>query len=168
MFNKNELNDKLVSELREMAKSFGVENEDKSDGQGKNNGLRLQQAEDLTNWLATQPTGSQDPDYLLVGDFNSYAQENPITRLDAYGYKNLLPMHSYSYVYDGFWGSLDHALATSSMTNQVTRAAKWHINSDEATVLDYNTEFKTPEQITFDPDQFVKLKNEANRDAWKD
>ena len=29
-------------------------------------------------------------------------------------------------------------------------------------------EGKIPEQITFDPDQFVKLKNEANRDAWKD
>lgn len=29
-------------------------------------------------------------------------------------------------------------------------------------------EGKTPEQITFDPDQFVKLKDEANRDAWKD
>lgn len=29
-------------------------------------------------------------------------------------------------------------------------------------------EGKTPDQITFDPDQFVKLKDEANRDAWKD
>ena len=28
MFNTNELNDKLVSELREIAKSFGVENTD--------------------------------------------------------------------------------------------------------------------------------------------
>lgn len=29
-------------------------------------------------------------------------------------------------------------------------------------------EGKTPAQIKFDPDQFVKLKDEANRDAWND
>ncbi|PNK60477.1 alanine/glycine:cation symporter family protein [Psychrobacter sp. FDAARGOS_221] len=29
-------------------------------------------------------------------------------------------------------------------------------------------EGKSPDQITFDPDRFVKLKNEANRDAWDD
>lgn len=29
-------------------------------------------------------------------------------------------------------------------------------------------EGKTPEQITFNPDNFVKLKDEVNRDAWKD
>lgn len=29
-------------------------------------------------------------------------------------------------------------------------------------------EGKSPEEITFNPDQFVKLKDEANRDAWSD
>ncbi|WP_131668025.1 alanine/glycine:cation symporter family protein [Psychrobacter pygoscelis] len=29
-------------------------------------------------------------------------------------------------------------------------------------------EGKTPEQIKFDPDKFIKLKNEVNRDAWSD
>lgn len=127
--------------------SAGPANEDKGDGQAKNNEVRTQQAEDLKNWLATQPTGSSDPDYLLIGDFNAYAMEDPMVYLDAYNYKNLLPSSSYSYVYDGFWGSLDHALATPDMANQVTKAVKWHINADEATILDYNTEFKTPEQV---------------------
>lgn len=127
--------------------SFGPGNEDKLDGQGRNNEVRVQQAEDLKNWLDTRPTGSQDPDYLLIGDFNAYAQEDPILYLDAYGYKNLFPLTSYSYVYDGQWGSLDHALATPGLMSQVTRAVKWHINSEEAMILDYNTEFKTPAQV---------------------
>ncbi len=126
--------------------SFGTGNEDKGDGQGRNNEVRVQQAEDLKNWLETRPTGTEDPDYLLIGDFNSYAQEDPLLYLDAYGFKNLFPLSSYSYVYDGHWGSLDHALATPGMMDQVTRAVKWHINSEEALVLDYNTEYKTPEQ----------------------
>ena len=27
---------------------------------------------------------------------------------------------------------------------------------------------KSPDQITFDPDKFIKLKDEANRHAWDD
>lgn len=127
--------------------SFGADNEDKGDGQGRNNEVRVQQAEDLKNWLETRPTGTEDPDYLLIGDFNAYAMEEPLQYLDGYGYKNLFRTTSYSYVYDGFWGSLDHALATPGMVSQVTRAVKWHINSEEAMVLDYNTEYKTPEQV---------------------
>lgn len=127
--------------------SFGAGNEDKGDGQGRNNEVRVQQAVDLKNWLATSPTGSQDPDYLLIGDFNAYGQEDPLLYLDTQGYKNLFPLSSYSYVYDGQWGSLDHALATPGLAGQVTKAVKWHINSEEAMVLDYNTEFKTPEQV---------------------
>lgn len=136
--------------------SAGAGNEDKNDGQGRNNELRVQQAEDLKNWLDTRPTGTEDPDYLLMGDFNSYALEDPLQYLNSYGYKSLFPMTSYSYVYDGFWGSLDHALATPGMTAQVTRAVKWHINSEEAPILDYNTEFKTPEQVQnyYDPSVF--------------
>jgi predicted extracellular nuclease len=30
---------------------------------------------------------------------------------------------------------------------QVAGAAEWHINSDEPVVLDYNVEFKTPNQV---------------------
>lgn len=127
--------------------SFGPGNEDKGDGQGRNNEVRVYQAADLRNWLDTRPTGTEDPDYLLIGDFNAYAREDPMLYLDAYGYKSLFPMSSYSYVYDGHWGALDHALATPGLMSQVTRAVKWHINSEEAMILDYNTEFKTSEQV---------------------
>lgn len=136
--------------------SVGVGNEDKGDGQGRNNLLRVQQAEDLSTWLATRPTGTEDTDYLLIGDFNAYALEEPMEYFKKEGYTSLFSPKSYSYVYDGFWGSLDHALASPSLISQIRRAYKWHINADEAPVLDYNTEFKTADQVKhyFDPSPF--------------
>ncbi len=54
---------------------------------------------------------------------------------------------AYSYVFDGQWGYLDHALGSPSLFAQTASAAEWHINSDEPSVLDYNTEYKTAGQI---------------------
>jgi predicted extracellular nuclease len=126
----------------------GVNDADALDGQGLSNGTRTNNAKDLRDWLATNPTGTTDPDFLLFGDFNAYHKEDPLTTLETAGYSNLLPTTSYSYVFSGQWGSLDHALGNASMLTQVTAAEKWHINSDEPSVLDYNTEFKTPAQVT--------------------
>ncbi|MEZ4515742.1 MAG: hypothetical protein R3C44_02510 [Chloroflexota bacterium] len=44
-------------------------------------------------------------------------------------------------------GYLDHALGSASLTSQVTAVTEWHINADEPSVLDYNTDFKSPGQI---------------------
>lgn len=134
----------------------GADDNDMSDGQGLSNGTRKRQAQDLADWLATKPTGTTDADYLVVGDLNAYAKEDPLTTLATAGYSNLLPATSYSYVFDGQVGSLDHALASSNLTTQVTGAEKWHINADEPTVLDYNTENKTTGQVTslYNADQF--------------
>ncbi len=35
------------------------------------------------DWLATDPTGSGDPDFLIMGDLNSYAMEDPIDAVKA-------------------------------------------------------------------------------------
>lgn len=128
--------------------SGGVGDADAGDGQGLSNGTRTRQAQDLAQWLATNPTGTTDPDYLIFGDLNAYAKEQPLTTLQNAGYNNLLPNTSYSYVFDGQVGSLDHALANSSLASQVTGAEKWHINADEPSVLDYNTNFKSAAQQT--------------------
>lgn len=128
--------------------SGGVADADAGDGQGFSNGTRSRQATDLANWLATRPTGTTDPDYLILGDLNAYAKEDPMTILETAGYQNLLPAESYSYVFDGQFGSLDHALANATLAKQVTGSGKWHINADEPSVLDYNTEFKSPGQVT--------------------
>ncbi|MBD2345116.1 ExeM/NucH family extracellular endonuclease [Anabaena subtropica FACHB-260] len=120
---------------------------DAGDGQGLSNGTRTRASEDLAAWLATNPTGTTDTDYLIMGDINAYSQEDPIRALENAGYTNLVPNTSYSFVFNGQWGSLDHALANGSLVSQVTDAAKWHINADEPNVLDYNTNFKSTTQI---------------------
>ena len=132
------------------------EDADQGDGQGASNFSRTQAAEALGDWLATDPTGVGDADYLVMGDLNAYAQEDPLTALETAGLNNLLENSTYSYVFDGQWGALDHALATDNLTQQVTGAAKWHINADEPSVLDYNTNFKSANQIDslFNQDQF--------------
>ena len=83
----------------------------------------------------------------IVGDLNSYAKEDPIAALEAEGYTNLVASRSapdaYSYVFDGQWGYLDHALGTRRSVPQVTGVAEWHINADEPSVLDYNNDFKS-------------------------
>jgi predicted extracellular nuclease len=133
---------------------------DQGDGQGFWNDTRRRGAQALVDWLKADPTGSGDPDYLLLGDMNSYAKEDPITALlagpdDAPGTAddnvNLVLRfggpQAYSYLFDGQLGYLDHAIASPSLAAQVTGAGEWHINADEPSVLDYNTEFKSPGQV---------------------
>lgn len=123
---------------------------DQGDGQGYWNYTRTQAAEALVDWLATDPTGSGDADVIIIGDLNSYAMENPIDAILAGGYTNLIREYqgeyAYSYVFDGQFGYLDHALSNPSLTPQVTGAADWHINADEPDLLDYDTSFKPPAQ----------------------
>ncbi|GAA1986838.1 hypothetical protein GCM10009817_30440 [Terrabacter lapilli] len=133
---------------------------DAGDGQGNCNAVRVRSAQLLADWLAGDPTGTGDPDVLILGDMNSYAKEDPITTLGKAGYANLIEQRNgreaYSYAFDGQWGYLDHALGSASLSSQVTGVGDWHVNADEPAILDYNTEFKTPGQVTslYAPDQF--------------
>jgi len=132
---------------------------DTGDGQGNCNITRTRAAEALVRWLATDPTGSYDPDVLLVGDYNSYDHEDPIAALLAGGYTDLLGSfqgeHAYTYVFDGLLGYLDYGLGSSSLTPQVTGTTAWHINADEPDLLDYDMTFKQPAQnALFEPDPY--------------
>jgi len=117
---------------------------DQGDGQSCWNASRRQAAEELTAWLAKDPTGSGDTDFLIIGDLNSYAQEDPITVLKQQGYTNLveqfLGSDAYSFVFFGQAGTLDYALASGNLVSQITGVAEWHINADEHYTLDYNQE----------------------------
>jgi uncharacterized repeat protein (TIGR01451 family) len=128
------------------------DNADQGDGQGCWNAIRTEAAAALVAWLATDPTSSGDPDFIIIGDLNSYAMEDPIATLKADGYANLFSTFvgpdAYSYIYDGQSGYLDHALSNDSLTPQVTGATIWHINADEPSVLDYNTNFKSLRHLT--------------------
>jgi hypothetical protein len=124
---------------------------DTGDGQGNCNVTRTNAATALVNWLATDPTGSGDPDFLIIGDLNAYAKEDPIVAIEGAGYTNLVDTFvgadAYSYVFDGQFGYLDHALSNASLTPQVVSATVWYINADEPRVLDYNEEYKSPGQV---------------------
>ncbi|HEX6242961.1 MAG TPA: ExeM/NucH family extracellular endonuclease, partial [Polyangiales bacterium] len=122
---------------------------DLGDGQGECNGTRTAAAQQLATWLATDPTHSGTNRTLLMGDYNAYARESPIGALTAAGYTDLgttrLP-GGYSYVFDGQWGRLDHALASAGLLSSVTDVIEYHNNADEPAVLDYNTNFKSAGQ----------------------
>jgi predicted extracellular nuclease len=124
---------------------------DQFDGQGYWNKARTDAATAVVNWLATDPTDSGDPDFLIVGDLNAYAKEDPIKAMTNAGYTNLLETFvgagAYSFIFFGQAGSLNHALSSPTLTAQVTGVTEWHINADEPRVLDYNEEFKSSGQI---------------------
>ncbi len=132
---------------------------DTGDGQGNCNQTRVIAAAQLHTWLATDPTGSGDPDFLIIGDLNAYAREDPITALGSTGYTNLeadINPGAYSYVFGAQAGQLDYALSSPSLTGQVVGATTWHINTDEPSVLDYNEEFKSAGQLItlYSPDPY--------------
>jgi predicted extracellular nuclease len=127
---------------------------DVGDGQGNCNVTRTNAATALANWLATDPTGSDDPDFLIIGDLNAYAMEDPITVLKNAGYTDMIELFvgedAYSYVFDGQAGYLDHALANASLLEHVTGVSEWHINADEPRAFDYN-DFNQPDLYAPDP-----------------
>jgi hypothetical protein len=133
---------------------------DQGDGQACYNAARTSAAEALVDWVASDPTDSGDPDTLVIGDLNSYAMEDPIDVLVDAGFVDLARLFdgadTYSYVFDGQWGYLDYAMGSPTITSKVTGALPYHINSDEPSVLDYNTDFKTPNHVNilYAPDEF--------------
>lgn len=133
---------------------------DEGDGQGNCNTVRVNAATELMAWLASDPTMTGDPDILLIGDYNSYAMEDPIAVIRNAGFTDLvsafLGVDAYSYVFDGQWGYLDHALGSESLLQQLSGVGEYHINADEPSVLDYTVDFKTPnlQNILYAPDEF--------------
>jgi hypothetical protein len=127
-------------------------NQDQGDGQGCWNELRTQASNTLTAWLNTKPTGTNDNDILIIGDLNAYGKEDPINAITSANYQNLVAQYqgasAYSYSFGGEIGYLDHALASNDLASQVVDTTSWHINADEPRMFDYNTEFKTPEQLS--------------------
>lgn len=119
---------------------------DRQDGQANCNATRSAATRSLLHWLDDDPTGSDDPDLLILGDLNAYARETPLQILAAAGYDNLLASRlgpsAYTYVYDGQAGSLDYILASPSLAPQVRGVAVWHINADEPDLIDYRLHYK--------------------------
>ncbi len=114
---------------------------DRNDGQGCWNATRVASAQQLNDWLKTNPTGTGAQDAVLLGDFNAYAQEDPIRTLHDLGWQDAFKVakveHPYSYVYNGYTGRLDHALLSPGMAKRLRGAAEWHSNADEQDASGY-------------------------------
>ncbi|MFY9821491.1 MAG: ExeM/NucH family extracellular endonuclease, partial [Thermoanaerobaculia bacterium] len=127
---------------------------DQLDGQSCWNATRTQQATRLLTWInGTVIPAAGDPDVLLLGDFNSYAHEDPVTTLEASGYTDLetsFDPNTYSYLFSAELGHLDYGFANASLLPQVTGAAPWHINADEGDLFDYNDEVADAGEASFE------------------
>lgn len=128
--------------------------QDQGDGQSCFNATRVQQAEALLGFINDLQTSTGDNDVLVIGDLNAYNKEDPIRTLTTGGLVNELERfipNPYSFIFDGLSGALDHALSTASLSSQITGVTEWHINTDEPSVIDYNTEFKPQDLYTPTP-----------------
>lgn len=128
---------------------------DQGDLQGCYNATRVEQALQLQNFVNQVKTVAGTNDLVLLGDFNAYAQEDPVYTLTQNGQivdlVGLFDPAHYSYVFDGFAGRLDHGFGTASLAAKVAGATSWHINADEPLVIDYNTEFNPAAYYTPTP-----------------
>ncbi len=114
---------------------------DQNDGQACWNAHRVVAAEALADWIDADPTGMGTQRALIVGDLNSYAQEDPISLLRERGWADAFAESDggppYSYVFQGESGRLDHVLIRTSQRPHLAGAAIWHSNADEFTGFGY-------------------------------
>ena len=120
---------------------------DQGDGQGIFNNTRVKEAESVLTAYKSNRSFYGDDDILIMGDLNAYAKEDPIRVLTDGGMTDLHRYFhadtSYSYVYNGLAGYLDHALANSTLLPQVTGMTAYHINSDEDRSYSYRSSDNT-------------------------
>ena len=131
-----------VNHFKAKSGSGSGTNADQGDAQGSYNAARVKEANSIVTNLSSYQSQFDDEDMLIVGDLNAYAKEDPIrTFLDA----GMIDLHrafhadsSYSYVYNGQLGYLDHAICNASMYEQVTGMVAYHINSVEKDSYTYD------------------------------
>ncbi|AFY28987.1 ExeM/NucH family extracellular endonuclease [Cyanobium gracile] len=118
---------------------------DQRDGQSAFNATRTAAASELVRWIGTDPTGNGDSDWVVLGDINAYAKEDPIRVLEAAGFRNALPTFTAeppsSYAFFNpvdMSGALDHMLISPSLVRQAVAATDWSINAAEGAFRDYN------------------------------
>ncbi|GAB59300.1 ExeM/NucH family extracellular endonuclease [Rheinheimera nanhaiensis] len=137
----------MVNHLKSKGSGCGAADPDTGDGQGNCNLSRTRAAQAIGIFAAEH---FADVPALVIGDLNAYAKEDPITTLAQAGYQNVFEVlgkvPSHGYVFSGLSGSLDHALLNDLAVEYLADAAKWNINADEPIALDYNVEFKSPQQ----------------------
>ena len=109
-------------------------NADNGDGQGNANAIRVAQARALASFAARYA----DKPTLLVGDFNSYSQEDPIKALEGAGWARVSGAGPASYVYSGRSGSLDHVFANAAADPLLAGVTSWAVNAQESIAFEYS------------------------------
>lgn len=137
----------VVNHFKSKGSGVGPGN-DVDEGQGLSNADRVEQATALRDWVPTvlaEHRGKRVEDTFLVGDFNSYTEEDPLQVLYAAGYVDVDAWmedrgfdREFSYSFSGLAGSLDHVLVSSSTLDRLTGADVWEINSGESVALEYS------------------------------
>jgi uncharacterized repeat protein (TIGR01451 family) len=125
-------------------------------GQGCWNVKRIAQANGLLDLIIDLTAATGESDAMIIGDLNSYGEEDPILALTAGGMVNELAsrvpaVERYSYIFDGQSGYLDQALVTASLDEQVSGATIWHINADEPEIINYILANKSQDLYTTTP-----------------
>ena len=153
----------ISNHFKSKGSGSGPGNEDSGDGQGASNADRVKQAEALVGFAGDQQEAANSDLVYLLGDFNSYTQEDPMQVFFEAGYKDIAAEKTdeSTYVYGSRTGSLDHVLALDASDagdgptafGSVTGADVWNINSVESLALEYSR-FNYNVADLFAPDQF--------------
>src|SRR5690606_32095947 len=130
----------IVNHFKSKGSGSGDGNVDNGDGQGNSNADRVAQAEALVAFADEQKEAAGTDDVVLLGDFNSYTEEDPMQVLYEAGYTNIGKEFTdeQTYLFGGRVGSLDHVLASDSLVEDVADADIWNINSVESIGLEYS------------------------------
>jgi len=129
---------------------------DIGDGQGASNESRVRQATALKDWIPTLVDPAKES-VVMVGDYNSYSQEDPLQVLYTAGYTDAehdFNVGKYSYSFAGLSGSLDHVLLNAKARARATGADIWNINSPESVALQYSR-YNYHGTLFYAPDQFA-------------
>ena len=116
-------------------------NADQGDGQACWNKLRAEAAESLAAWVRDLWEEGRK-EMLVIGDLNSFLQEEPVQVLQTAGLANVEPQDTaitaYSAVLNGTAGTLNYGFVTDGLQPKVALVQRWHINADEPQALDYH------------------------------
>jgi 5'-nucleotidase len=131
----------VVNHLKSKGDSSPPATGDNTNGiQGAFNGDRIRQAHALVDFANQVAADRGTQKVFLVGDFNSYTQEDPMQVLYDAGYVNQASddPRDVSYEFGGTAGSLDHVLASPAAAAMVTGRDVWQINAEESVAFEYS------------------------------
>jgi len=138
------------------------------DGAGNCNLTRKAAAEALVDWLANPAYFPDTDKALIIGDLNSYDYEDPIDMIklgaddtaetgdDYYDViKEVQGEAAYGYLYGSQLGYLDYALLNANLVDFLLDVNFWHINADEADLINYDMTYKQDAQdAIYAPDAY--------------